>query len=172
MLPNFFNLITLSLTEDIDIFFSKSVQNQIFKVPRNLYYNFNIKYQIKDLFIAAIEAYLLFSKHPINRCSHCHLFFLKTSPNRKFCDSTLILKSGLTCKEEREAITDHKFSYQKTTNDFNQYLQKVTLKGDKPYTRRVYNILEKNKYFDPKKTKNLKKSLRCLNQILKIYCGC
>ena len=154
LLPNFFNLITLSLTEDIDIFFSKSVQNQIFKVPRNLYYNFNIKYQIKDLFIAAIEAYLLFSKHPINRCSHCHLFFLKTSPNRKFCDSTLILKSGLTCKEEREAITDHKFSYQKTTNDFNQYLQKVTLKGDKPYTRRVYNILEKNKYFDPKKTKN------------------
>lgn len=154
LLPNFFNLITLSLTEDIDIFFSKSVQNQIFKAPRNLYYNFNIKYQIKDLFIAAIEAYLLFSKHPINRCSHCHLFFLKTSPNRKFCDSTLILKSGLTCKEEREAITDHKFSYQKTTNDFNQYLQKVTLKGDKPYTRRVYNILEKNKYFDPKKTKN------------------
>ena len=82
------------------------------------------------------------------------MFFLKTSPNRKFCDSTLTLKSGKTCKEEREAITDQKSEYQKTTNDFKQYLQKVTLKGDLPYTRRVYNILRKNKYFDPKKTKN------------------
>lgn len=64
------------------------------------------------------------------------------------------MKSGETCKEEREAITDQKSEYQKTTNDFKQYLQKVKLKGDLPYTRRVYNILEKNKYFDSKKTKN------------------
>lgn len=142
----------------IDIFFSQSVQNQIFKAPRNLYYNFNkSEYRIKDLFKPAIESYLLFSKHPIDQCSHCHMFFLKTSPNRKFCDSTLTLKSGITCKEEREAITDHKSEYQKTTNDFNQYLQKVTLKGDEPYTQRVYNILEKNKYFDSEKPKSFEK---------------
>lgn len=156
LLPySFFNFKTLSFAEDIDIFFSQSVQNQIFKAPRTLYYNFNkSENEIKDLFKPAIESYLLFSKHPIDQCSHCHMFFLKTSPNRKFCDSALTLKSGMTCKEEREAITDQKSEYQKTTNDFKQYLQKVKLKGDLPYTRRVYNILEKNKYFDSKKTKN------------------
>lgn len=138
---------------EIGSFLSQSINNQIFKRKNILYYNLK-KHNIIDLFKPAIESYLLFSKHPINQCSHCHMFFLKTSPNRKFCDSALTLKSGMTCKEEREAITDHKSLYQKTTNDFNQYLQKVTLKGDKPYTRRVYNILEKNKYFDPKKTKN------------------
>ena len=155
LLPGTYGIEAFRLKRVIDIFFSQSVQNQTFKAPRNLYYNFNkSEYRIKDLFKPAIESYLLFSKHPIDRCSHCHMFFLKTSPNRKFCDSALTLKSGMTCKEEREAITDHKSLYQKTTNDFNQYLQKVTLKGDEPYTRRVYNILEKNKYFDPKKTKN------------------
>ena len=155
LLPYSFYFKFLSRTEDIDIFFHDILIDQIFKAPRNLYYYFNnSEYPIEDLFKPAIESYLLFSKHPIDRCSHCHMFFLKTSPNRKFCDSTLTLKSGKTCKEEREAITDHKSLYQKTTNDFNQYLQKVTLKGDEPYTRRVYNILEKNKYFDPKKTKN------------------
>lgn len=154
LLPGFFWRIS-SFSKMINCFFSKSVQNQIFKNPRKLYYNFNkSEYRIKDLFKPAIESYLLFSKHPIDQCSHCHMFFLKTSPNRKFCDSTLTLKSGKTCKEEREAITDQKSEYQKTTNDFKQYLQKVTLKGDLPYTRRVYNILRKNKYFDPKKTKN------------------
>lgn len=154
LLPGFFWRIS-SFSKMINSFFSKSVQNQIFKNPRKLYYNFNkSEYRIKDLFKPAIESYLLFSKHPIDQCSHCHMFFLKTSPNRKFCDSTLTLKSGKTCKEEREAITDQKSEYQKTTNDFKQYLQKVTLKGDLPYTRRVYNILRKNKYFDPKKTKN------------------
>lgn len=154
-LSDTFNFKNLGFKEDIDIFFSQSVQNQIFKAPRTLYYNFNkTEYEINDLFKPAIESYLLFSKHPIDQCSHCHMFFLKTSPNRKFCDSALTLKSGLTCKEEREAITDQKSEYQKTTNDFNQYLQKIILKGGKSYTRRVYNILEKNKYFDPKKTKN------------------
>lgn len=154
LLPGFFWRIS-SFSKMINSFFSKSVQNQIFKNPRKLYYNFNkSEYRIKDLFKPAIESYLLFSKHPIDQCSHCHMFFLKTSPNRKFCDSTLTLKSGKICKEEREAITDQKSEYQKTTNDFKQYLQKVTLKGDLPYTRRVYNILRKNKYFDPKKTKN------------------
>lgn len=154
-LPRTFNFKNLGLKEDIDIFFSQSVQNQIFKAPRTLYYNFNkSEYEIKNLFKPAIESYLLFSKHPIDKCSHCHMFFLKTSPNRKFCDSALTLKSGMTCKEEREAITDHKSEYQKTTNDFKQYLQKVTLKGGPSYTRRVYNILRKNKYFDSKKTKN------------------
>ena len=138
---------------EIGSFLSQSINNQIFKRKNILYYNLK-KHNIIDLFKPAIESYLLFSKHPINQCSHCHMFFLKTSPNRKFCDSALTLKSGLTCKEEREAITDHKSEYQKTTNDFKQYLQKVTLKGDEPYTRRVYNILEKNKYFDSKKTKN------------------
>ena len=154
ILPNFsFNV--LALEKKLNSFFSQSVQNQLFKPPRSLYYNLNnCEYQIKDLFKPAIESYLLFSKHPIDQCSHCHMFFLKTSPNRKFCDSTLTLKSGKTCKEEREAITDHKSLYQKTTNDFNQYLQKIILKGGESYTRRVYNILEKNKYFDPKKTKN------------------
>lgn len=155
LLPDTYGFEALGLKRVIDIFFSQSVQNQIFKAPRNLYYNFNkSEYRIKDLFKPAIESYLLFSKHPIDQCSHCHMFFLKTSPNRKFCDSTLTLESGKTCKEEREAITDQKSEYQKTTNDFKQYLQKVTLKGDEPYTRRVYNILEKNKYFDSKKTKN------------------
>lgn len=154
-LPRTFNFKNLGLKEDIDIFFSQSVQNQLFKAPRTLYYNFNkSEYEIKNLFKPAIESYLLFSKHPIDKCSHCHMFFLKTSPNRKFCDSALTLKSGMTCKEEREAITDHKSEYQKTTNDFKQYLQKVTLKGGPSYTRRVYNILRKNKYFDSKKTKN------------------
>lgn len=153
-----FNVKNLGLKEDIDIFFSQSVQNQIFKTPRTLYYNFNkFEYEIKDLFKPAIESYLLFSKHPIDQCSHCQMFFLKTSPNRKFCDSALTLKSGMTCKEEREAITDHKSEYQKTTNDFNQYLQKVTLKGGPSYTRRVYNILEKNKYFDSEKPKSFEK---------------
>lgn len=158
LLEGTYGLEALLLKRVIDIFFSQSVQNQIFKAPRNLYYNFNkSEYRIKDLFKPAIESYLLFSKHPIDRCSHCHMFFLKTSPNRKFCDSTLTLKSGKTCKEEREAITDHKSEYQKTTNDFNQYLQKVTLKGGPPYTRRVYNILEKNKYFDSEKPKSFEK---------------
>lgn len=138
---------------EIGSFLSQSINNQIFKRKNILYYNLK-KHNIIDLFKPAIESYLLFSKHPINQCSHCHMFFLKTSPNRKFCDSTLTLESGKTCKEEREAITDQKSEYQKTTNDFKQYLQKVTLKGDEPYTRRVYNILEKNKYFDSKKTKN------------------
>lgn len=157
-LPRTFNFKNLGLKEDIDIFFSQSVQNQIFKTPRTLYYNFNkFEYEIKDLFKPAIESYLLFSKHPINQCSHCHMFFLKTSPNRKFCDSALTLKSGMTCKEEREAATNHKSLYQKTTNDFNQYLQKVTLKGGPSYTRRVYNILEKNKYFDSEKPKSFEK---------------
>lgn len=135
---------------EIGSFLSQSINNQIFKRKNILYYNLK-KHNIIDLFKPAIESYLLFSKHPINQCSHCHMFFLKTSPNRKFCDSTLTLESGKTCKEEREAITDQKSEYQKTTNDFKQYLQKVTLKGDEPYTRRVYNILEKNKYFDSKK---------------------
>ncbi|WP_295755440.1 hypothetical protein [uncultured Holdemanella sp.] len=143
----------ISENDDIPSFIFQSMQNQVLKNKKILYYDLNI-HNIIDLFKPAIEAYLLFSKHPIDKCSHCHMFFLKTSPNRKFCDSALTLKSGMTCKEEREAITDHKSEYQKTTNDFKQYLQKVTLKGDEPYTRRVYNILEKNKYFDPKKTKN------------------
>ena len=153
-LPNIsFNV--LALEKKLNSFFSQSVQNQLFKTPRSLYYNLNnCEYQIKDLFKPAIESYLLFSKHPIDQCSHCHMFFLKTSPNRKFCDSALTLKSGLTCKEEREAITDHKSEYQKTTNDFNQYLQKVSLKGGPSYTRRVYSILRKNKYFNPKKPGN------------------
>lgn len=152
ILPDNYEYIADNFTE-IGSFLSQSINNQIFKRKNILYYNLKI-HTIIDLFKPAIESYLLFSKHPIDKCSHCHMFFLKTSPNRKFCDSALTLKSGMTCKEEREAITDHKSLYQKTTNDFNQYLQKVTLKGDKPYTRRVYNILEKNKYFDPKKTKN------------------
>lgn len=118
-----------------------------------LYYKLS-KPDIIDLFMPAIKAYLMFSKHPLARCARCGSIFLKTSPNRKFCDSALTLKSGKTCKEEREAATDHKSKYQKTTNDFKQYLQKVTLKGGESYTRRVYNILRKNKYFDPKKTKN------------------
>ena len=63
----------------------------------------------------------------------------------------------MTCKEEREAATEHKSLYQKTTNDFKQYLQKVTLKGGPSYTRRVYNILEKNKYFDSEKPKSFEK---------------
>lgn len=154
-LSDTFNFKNLGFKEDIDIFFSQSVQNQIFKAPRTLYYNFNkTEYEINDLFKPAIESYLLFSKHPIDQCSHCHMFFLKTSPNRKFCDSALTLKSGMTCKEEREAITDQKSEYQKTTNDFKQYLQKVKLKGDLPYTRRVYNILGKNKFFNSEKSKN------------------
>lgn len=152
ILPDNYVYIADNFTE-IGSFLSQSINNQIFKRKNILYYNLKI-HTIIDLFKPAIESYLLFSKHPIDQCSHCHMFFLKTSPNRKFCDSTLTLKSGKTCKEEREAITNHKSLYQKTTNDFNQYLQKVTLKGDEPYTRRVYNILEKNKYFDPKKTKN------------------
>ena len=158
LLSDTLNFKNFGLKEDIDIFFSQSVQNQIFKAPRTLYYNFNkSEYEIKDLFKPAIESYLLFSKHPIDQCSHCHMFFLKTSPNRKFCDSALTLKSGMTCKEEREAATNHKSLYQKTTNDFNQYLQKVTLKGGPSYTRRVYNILEKNKYFDSEKPKSFEK---------------
>ena len=158
LLSDTLNFKNFGLKEDIDIFFSQSVQNQIFKAPRTLYYNFNkSEYEIKDLFKPAIESYLLFSKHPIVQCSHCHLYFLKTSPNRKFCDSALTLKSGMTCKEEREAATNHKSLYQKTTNDFNQYLQKVTLKGGPSYTRRVYNILEKNKYFDSEKPKSFEK---------------
>ena len=138
---------------EIGSFLSQSINNQIFKRKNILYYNLK-KHNIIDLFKPAIESYLLFSKHPINQCSHCHMFFLKTSPNRKFCDSALTLKSGLTCKEEREAITDHKSEYQKTTNDFKQYLQKVSLKGGPSYTRRVYSILKKNKYFNPKKPEN------------------
>lgn len=158
LLPYSFYFKFLSRTEDIDIFIHDILIDQIFKAPRNLYYYFNnSEYPIEDLFKPAIESYLLFSKHPIDRCSHCHMFFLKTSPNRKFCDSALTLKSGKTCKEEREAITDHKSLYQKTTNDFNQYLQKVTLKGDEPYTQRVYNILEKNKYFGSEKPKSFEK---------------
>lgn len=121
-----------------------------------LYYKLS-KPDIIDLFMPAIKAYLMFSKHPLARCARCGSIFLKTSPNRKFCDSTLTLQSGKTCKEEREAITDHKSEYQKTTNEFNQYLQKVTLKGGPPYTRRVYNILEKNKYFDSEKPKSFEK---------------
>lgn len=152
ILPDNYKTIENFSTE-IGGFLSQSINNQIFKRKNILYYNLKI-HNIIDLFKPAIESYLLFSKHPIDKCSHCHMFFLKTSPNRKFCDSALTLKSGMTCKEEREAITNQKSKYQKTTNDFNQYLQKVTLKGDKPYTRRVYNILEKNKYFDSKKTKN------------------
>ena len=142
---------------EIGSFLSQSINNQIFKRKNILYYNLK-KHNVIDLFKPAIESYLLFSKHPIDQCSHCHMFFLKTSPNRKFCDSTLILKSGKTCKEEREAITDQKSEYQKTTNDFKQYLQKVTLKGGPSYTRRVYNILEKNKYFNTEKPKKLSKS--------------
>lgn len=158
LLPYSFYFKFLSRAEDIDIFIHDILIDQIFKAPRNLYYYFNnSEYPIEDLFKPAIESYLLFSKHPIDRCSHCHMFFLKTSPNRKFCDSALTLKSGKTCKEEREAITDHKSLYQKTTNDFNQYLQKVTLKGDEPYTQRVYNILEKNKYFGSEKPKSFEK---------------
>lgn len=118
-----------------------------------LYYKLS-KPDIIDLFMPAIKAYLMFSKHPLARCARCGSIFLKTSPNRKFCDSTLTLQSGKTCKEEREAITDHKSEYQKTTNDFNQYLQKVSLKGGPSYTRRVYSILRKNKYFNPKKPEN------------------
>ena len=153
-----FNFKNFGAKEYIDFFFSQSVQNRIFKSPRTLCYNFNnFEYQIEDLFKPAIESYLLFSKHPIDQCSHCHMFFLKTSPNRKFCDSALTLKSGMTCKEEREAATEHKSLYQKTTNDFKQYLQKVTLKGGPSYTRRVYNILEKNKYFDSEKPKSFEK---------------
>ena len=142
---------------EIGSFLSQSINNQIFKRKNILYYNLK-KHNVIDLFKPAIESYLLFSKHPIDQCSHCHMFFLKTSPNRKFCDSTLILKSGKTCKEEREAITDQKSEYQKTTNDFKQYLQKVTLKGGPSYTRRVYSILEKNKYFNTEKPKKLSKS--------------
>lgn len=152
ILPDNYETIANFSTE-IGGFLSQSINNQIFKRKNILYYNLNI-HNIIDLFKPAIESYLLFSKHPIEQCSHCHMFFLKTSPNRKFCDSTLTLKSGKTCKEEREAITNQKSKYQKITNDFKQYLQKVTLKGREPYTRRVYNILRKNKYFDPKKTKN------------------
>lgn len=125
-----------------------------------LYYKLS-KPDIIDLFMPAIKAYLMFSKHPLARCARCGSIFLKTSPNRKFCDSALTLKSGKTCKEEREAITNQKSQFQKTTNDFKQYIQKVTLKGGPSYTRRVYNILEKNKYFNPKKPKeftNLSKS--------------
>lgn len=125
-----------------------------------LYYKLN-KPDIIDLFMPAIKAYLMFSKHPLARCARCGSIFLKTSPNRKFCDSALTLKSGKTCKEERESITNQKSQFQKTTNDFKQYIQKVTLKGGPSYTRRVYNILEKNKYFNPKKPKeftNLSKS--------------
>lgn len=125
-----------------------------------LYYKLS-KPDIIDLFMPAIKAYLMFSKHPLARCARCGSIFLKTSPNRKFCDSTLTLQSGKTCKEEREAITNQKSQFQKTTNDFKQYIQKVTLKGGPSYTRRVYNILEKNKYFNPKKPKeftNLSKS--------------
>lgn len=121
-----------------------------------LYYKLN-KPDIIDLFMPAIKAYLMFSKHPLARCARCGSIFLKTSPNRKFCDSTLTLESCFTCKEEREAITKQKSKYQKTTNDFNQYLQKVTLKGGPSYTRRVYNILEKNKYFDSEKPKSFEK---------------
>lgn len=159
ILPDNYKYIADNFT-DIGSFLSQSINNQIFKRKNILYYNLKI-HALIDLFKPAIESYLLFSKHPIDQCSHCHMFFLKTSPNRKFCDSALTLKSGLTCKEEREAITDHKSEYQKTTNDFNQYLQKVTLKGDLPYTRRVYNILRKNKYFDtikPKDFDNLSKT--------------
>lgn len=119
------------------------------------------KPDIIDLFMPAIKAYLMFSKHPLARCARCGSIFLKTSPNRKFCDSALTLKSGKTCKEERESKTNQKSQFQKTTNDFKQYIQKVTLKGGPSYTRRVYNILEKNKYFNPKKPKeftNLSKS--------------
>lgn len=152
ILPDNYETIENFSTE-IGGFLSQSINNQIFKRKNILYYNLNI-HNIIDLFKPAIESYLLFSKHPIEQCSHCHMFFLKTSPNRKFCDSTLTLKSSKTCKEEREAITNQKSKYQKTTNDFKQYLQKVTLKGREPYTRRVYNILRKNKYFDPNKTKN------------------
>lgn len=125
-----------------------------------LYYKLN-KPDIIDLFMPAIKAYLMFSKHPLARCARCGSIFLKTSPNRKFCDSALTLKSGKTCKEERESITNQKSQFQKTTNDFKQYIQKVALKGGPSYTRRVYNILEKNKYFNPKKPKeftNLSKS--------------
>ena len=158
ILPDSFPFNNLSPTKDINIFFSQSLQNQIFKNSGNLYYTLDdFEYHMNDLFKPAIESYLLFSKHPIDQCSHCHMFFLKTSPNRKFCDSALTLKSGMTCKEEREAATDHKSKYQKTTNDFKQYLQKVTLKGDEPYTQRVYNILEKNKYFDSEKPKSFEK---------------
>lgn len=159
ILPDNYKYIADNFT-DIGSFLSQSINNQIFKRKNILYYNLKI-HALIDLFKPAIESYLLFSKHPIDQCSHCHMFFLKTSPNRKFCDSALTLKSGKTCKEEREAITDHKSLYQKTTNDFNQYLQKVTLKGDLPYTRRVYNILRKNKYFDtikPKDFDNLSKT--------------
>lgn len=152
ILPDNYVYIADNFTE-IGSFLSQSINNQIFKRKNILYYNLKI-HNIIDLFKPAIESYLLFSKHPIDQCSHCYMFFLKTSPNRKFCDSALTLKSGKTCKEEREAATDHKSKYQKTTNDFKQYLQKVTLKGGESYTRRVYNILRKNKYFDPKKTKN------------------
>lgn len=158
ILPDSFPFNNLSPTKDINIFFSQSLQNQIFKNSGNLYYTLDdFEYHMNDLFKPAIESYLLFSKHPIDQCSHCHMFFLKTSPNRKFCDSALTLKSGMTCKEEREAITDQKSEYQKTTNDFNQYLQKIILKGGKSYTRRVYNILEKNKYFDTIKPKDFDK---------------
>lgn len=151
------NYVTIAnFSTEIGDFLSQSINNQIFKRKNILYYNLNI-HNIIDLFKPAIESYLLFSKHPIDQCSHCQMFFLKTSPNRKFCDSALTLKSGMTCKEEREAITDHKSLYQKTTNDFNQYLQKVTLKGGPSYTRRVYNILEKNKYFDSEKPKSFEK---------------
>ena len=125
-----------------------------------LYYKLS-KPDIIDLFMPAIKAYLMFSKHPLARCARCGSIFLKTSPNRKFCDSALTLKSGKTCKEERESKTNQKSQFQKTTNDFKYYIQKVTLKGGPSYTRRVYNILEKNKYFNPKKPKeftNLSKS--------------
>lgn len=121
-----------------------------------LYYKLS-KPDIIDLFMPAIKAYLMFSKHPLARCARCGSIFLKTSPNRKFCNSTLTLESCFTCKEERESKTKQKSKYQKTTNDFNQYLQKVTLKGGPPYTRRVYNILEKNKYFDSEKPKSFEK---------------
>lgn len=156
ILPDNYVTIADSFT-DIGSFLSQSINNQICKRKNILYYNLKI-HNIIDLFKPAIESYLLFSKHPIDQCSHCHMFFLKTSPNRKFCDSALTFKSGLTCKEEREAITDHKSEYQKTTNDFKQYLQKVTLKGGESYTRRVYSILEKNKYFNTEKPKKLSKS--------------
>lgn len=146
----------ISENNDITSIILQSMQNQVLENQNTLYHNLKI-HNIIDLFKPTIGSYLLFSKYPIDRCSHCHMFFLKTSPNRKFCDSALTLKSGMTCKEEREAITNHKSLYQKTTNDFNQYLQKVTLKGDKPYTRRVYNILEKNKYFDSEKPKSFEK---------------
>lgn len=155
----------ISENNDITSIILQSMQNQVLENQNTLYYNLKI-HNIIDLFKPTIGSYLLFSKYPIDRCSHCHMFFLKTSPNRKFCDSTLTLKSGMTCKEEREAITDQKSEYQKTTNDFKQYLQKVTLKGGPSYTLRVKNILEKNKYFDTIKSKDFDKLSKTDNKDL------